>query len=138
MRREKRCSHHNCTVFMRRQSLTKWPGGEKYEKSICNSCAPSYQRHHRKIAISKADKLESDCEGQEDHCPTKYESTYDSGTSLAKATNAFIITGSILAATGVVLTVVGHKKGKSKEHVKMKSTPLIGESTMGLAIYGSF
>ncbi|MBN2528159.1 MAG: hypothetical protein JXR76_17335 [Deltaproteobacteria bacterium] len=90
-----------------------------------------------KLALSKANQLEDNCDGQTD-CDVSNKDLYNSAESLATATNVLLATGSALAITGIVLALVGHRKSNANEKLAVHTTPLIGQSLLGVGIHGSF
>ena len=90
-----------------------------------------------KLALSKANRLEDNCDGQKD-CDESNKNLHDRAASLAIATNILLTTGSALAITGVVMAIVGHRKSTSNEKLAVQTTPLLGQSLMGIVIQGSF
>ncbi|MBN2716988.1 MAG: tetratricopeptide repeat protein [Deltaproteobacteria bacterium] len=90
-----------------------------------------------KLTLSKANQLEDNCDGKKD-CDESNKDMYDRAESLATATNVLLATGSALAITGVIFAIVGHKKESSKEKLVVQTTPLIGQTFMGIAVHGSF
>ncbi|MBN2525171.1 MAG: tetratricopeptide repeat protein [Deltaproteobacteria bacterium] len=90
-----------------------------------------------RLAVSKGNKMETNCPDK-DLCSDKYENTYDTGKSLAKATNILLITGGAITLTGVILTIAGHKRAKSDKLTKVNTLPVLGSNMAGVSIQGSF
>jgi serine/threonine-protein kinase len=69
-------------------------------------------------------------------CPESARSDFDSATSKAKLANVFIIGGSVLAAGGLVMVLVG---GPSHpESASLSLSPVLGPRDAGLFASGRF
>ena len=82
------------------------------------------------VAMSKGKSLESD---YGDQVPYTARSEYNQMRSLADVSTAFIISGAVVAATGVVLLIVS---GKSETLATVR--PVIGNHLAGIGVGGKF
>jgi hypothetical protein len=73
------------------------------------------------MANSASSKATDQCQNKV--CPTKAESDFNSAKSLATVTNVLLISGGVLAATGVTLVILGGKSGGGEQPGKPASAP---------------
>jgi hypothetical protein len=91
------------------------------------------------MTLSKSDELDEKCD-KDTLCPTKYKDLQDQAKTLALATNILIPVGGVLAATGVVLLILGRpsKEKSLNGEARMTLLPEVGPGRMGLVIEGRF
>lgn len=90
-----------------------------------------------KLSLTKTEELEEKCGGATS-CENSNKGLHDEAETLAKTTNVLLIAGAGLVVTGVVLAIIGHKKSKSNKKMAIQTTPLVGQTLVGIGIQGSF
>jgi hypothetical protein len=85
--------------------------------------------------ISDKNNLEESCPDKSD-CTDAELSIRDSANRLAIATSILLPVGGVLAVTGIVLTVVGHRKSHGDNELGF--APLINDNVTGLTVSGRF
>ncbi len=88
------------------------------------------------MAMGKSNELADKCPEKES-CSDEYESLPGEAEKLALTTNILLPVGAVLAATGVVLIIVGRTRGDSEEP-KVSLLPITGPNHAGFAVQGEF
>lgn len=92
------------------------------------------------VVLSKANLLEEKCTDKKG-CSESEKDLYDSGHRLGIATTIILPIGCVLAATGAVLALVGHRREKRNESLTQPSlrlAPFTVRNGAGLSFSGSF
>jgi hypothetical protein len=85
--------------------------------------------------VLENNSLEEKC-SDKDSCSDEYEDLHQRTRRLAIATNVLLPLGGVLAATGIVLTVAGHKIENKNEQLSF--TPYVGDGATGITVFGRF
>lgn len=87
------------------------------------------------LYLSENNSLEEKC-SDKDNCFDNYKDLHQRTRRLAIATNVLLPLGGVLAASGVVLAVTGHRIENKDEQLSF--TPYFGDDAAGIAISGRF
>ncbi len=85
--------------------------------------------------VSDKSDLEKSCPDK-DNCADVNRNLQERANGLATATSILLPVGSVIAATGIVLTIIGNRKSRGDN--KLGFTPLINDNVAGLTFSGSF
>lgn len=83
-------------------------------------------------AIAEHGSLESGCS------PTCTPDETAGGRSLALAADIFLIGGAVVAATGLILTIVGLTSGSDDSETAIRVSPIVSPQLAGLTVEGAF
>lgn len=86
------------------------------------------------LSHKKSIQLDSNCPDR-DNCDISNQGLKDSGQSLELATNGLIAAGAMITTVGVVLTIIGHRKGKKEN---LSASPVVNGTNAGLIVHGRF
>ncbi len=88
------------------------------------------------MAMSKSNDLADKCPDK-NNCPDEHKNLPGEADNLALTTNILLPVGAVVAATGVVLIIIGRNSGDSEEP-KVSLLPITGPNHAGFAVQGEF
>ena len=90
-----------------------------------------------KLALSKADQLSDNCDGER-LCEDSNKNLHGDTDALIKTTNILLATGTVLTVSGVALAIIGRQRSKRSETISLRTTPVVGQNVLGVVFLGSF